>query len=469
MKKAIIYSRVSTEMQEEKDSLKFQIEKCRDYCKLHSLEVVKEISDVESGGKDDRKGFLELKNEVELRTFDILVVYESSRVSRNMLTMINFVLRLQENEIKFISISQPELNTTTPNGMLFFQIQSSLAEYERKQIASRVRSSNHQRAKSGLWLGGTVPLGYDNIDKHLKVNQEEALIVREMFECFLNYGSLSKVAKVFNRPVPSVRWILTNEIYIGKKKWGQKERNIMTGKVKINDVYKLYTGKHKAIISEETFEAVQKIIEMNKKKKIANSTSKAIFTGILRCTCGGKLYNATTKRKWKSQDRHTVYHYYKCVECRKNYPREEMESMLFDKIYSLPEMNELNNEGLDTSSIQVRIESLKKNLKSLDAKRKRAMKIYTNGLIDEEEVQGLLSEINTQIDETNSEINENLRLIEDQEKSKFNSDNIQMFKEVMSNLNTEDRLEAKKIIRLLFNKIEVVDFEREIYNFYLNF
>lgn len=456
-------------MQEEKDSLKYQIEKCKDYCRLHSLDVVKEISDVDSGGKDNRKGFLELQKEVELKSFDVLVVYESSRVSRIMLTMIKFVLRLQEKDIKFISISQPELNTTTPNGMLFFQIQSSLAEYERKQIASRVRSSNHQRAKSGLWLGGTVPLGYDNIDKHLEINEVEATIVRSIFECYLNYSSLTKVSKIFNKPVQSIRWILTNELYIGKKKWGQKEKNIMTGKVKVNDTYELYEGKHKAIVSEETFKAVQNMIAVNKQKKIANSTSKAIFTGILRCTCGGKMYNATTKRKWKSEDRHTTYHYYKCFDCRKNFPREEVESMLFDQIYLLPEMNELNDQSLDLESIDLRISNLEKSLKNLENKRKRVMKIYTNGLIEEEELKDLLSEINLQINEVNNEINENLKIIENQEINKLNNDNIEMFREVMSNLNVDDRLEAKKIIRLLFNKIEVIDFEKHKYNFYLNF
>ncbi len=469
MTRALIYSRVSTEMQEEKDSLKYQIEKCRDYCKFHSFTVVKEISDVDSGGKDNRKGFLELQNEVDLKTFDVLVVYESSRVSRTMLTMIKFVLKLQEKDIKFISISQPELNTTTPNGMLFFQIQSSLAEYERKQIASRVRSSNHQRAKSGSWLGGSVPIGYDNVDKQLVVNEREADIVRSMFECYLTYGTIAKVAKLFGRHHQSVRWILTNEVYIGKKKWGQKERNIMTGKVKINSEYELYDGKHEAIISEEVFEAAQAIINVNKNKKLANSSSQAIFTGILRCTCGGKTHNSSSSREWKTQKRVTSHHYYKCTECKKNYPREEVEKSLFEQIYSLPEMRELNDHNLDLKSINMRIENLRKTLKKLESKRKRLMKIYTNGLIEEDELKDLLEEVTLQSSETNKEIRDNLKIIEDEEVSRLNNENIETFKRVMANLDIGDRTEAKKIIRLLFNKIEIVDFKKKKYNFYLNF
>ena len=469
MKKIIVYARVSTEMQEEKDSLKYQIEKCRDFCDLHSYKIVKEISDVESGGNDDRKGFLELKHEVEMKSFDILVVYESSRVSRKMLTMVEFVLRLQEQNIKFISISQPELNTTTPTGMLFFQIQASLSEYERKQIASRTKSSNYQRAKNGKWLGGTVPIGYRNVEKKLLVDQEEAELVREIFDYFLLCGSLRSTARKFERHVQSIRWILTNEIYLGLKKWGQKEKNIMTGQIKVNEKYEVFDGEHDAIISNDTFEAVQRIIEINKGKKNKNSTSKAIFTGVLRCTCGGKLYNATTKRKWKREKRHTIYHYYKCYNCKKNYPREEMENTLFDKIYDLPEMGNLNDTQIDTSLYSDRIIKLNKKLGNLNKKRIRTLNLYTNEIINDLELKSLLEDINTEIEICTKHIEENRILIDNEESKKIKDDNLELFREVMKNLDIEDRNEAKKIIRLLFRKIELKNYEKKDYDFYLNF
>ena len=55
--------------------------------------------------------------------------------------MINFVNILQKQDIKFISIFQSELDTTTPTGTLFFNIQASLGDYEKKQISSRVKLS----------------------------------------------------------------------------------------------------------------------------------------------------------------------------------------------------------------------------------------------------------------------------------------------------------------------------------------
>jgi len=112
-------------MQEDRQSLHFQKEKCKDFCQLKGFDVCSIIEDVQSGADDDREGFIKLQKEIDKKSFDILVVYESSRISRKTITMLNFILELEKAGIKFISISQPELDTTTPTGMLFFQIQSS--------------------------------------------------------------------------------------------------------------------------------------------------------------------------------------------------------------------------------------------------------------------------------------------------------------------------------------------------------
>jgi hypothetical protein len=282
-------------------------------------------------------------------------------------------------------------------------------------------------------------------------------------------GSLRSTARRFERHIQSIRWILTNEIYLGLKKWGQKEKNIMTGQIKINKKYEVFDGEHDSIVSNDTFESVQRIIEINKGKKIKNSTSKAIFTGILRCTCGGKLYNATTKRKWKREKKYTIYHYYKCYNCKKNYPREEMESTLLDKIYDLPEMGTLNDTQIDTSLYSERIIKLNKKLGNLNKKRIRTLNIYTNELISESELKLLLADINTEIEICTKHIEENRILIDNEESKKIKDDNLELFREVMKNLDIEDRDEAKKIMRLLFRKIELKNYEKKDYDFYLNF
>ena len=103
--RAIIYARVSTTMQEDNESLKYQILKAQDYALLKGYNIKKVISDVESGGKDDRPGFIELLEEIQQKTFDVLIVFETSRISRSTRTLLNFVFELTKQDIKFISIS----------------------------------------------------------------------------------------------------------------------------------------------------------------------------------------------------------------------------------------------------------------------------------------------------------------------------------------------------------------------------
>ena len=223
--KALIYARVSTVMQEEGDSLVYQKKKCEDFCSVKGYEIYKILEDVESGANDDRSGFIELQNEIARKNFDVLVVFESSRISRKTLTMLNFVLSLEENGIKFTSISQPELDTTTPTGMLFFQIQSSLGEYERKQISSRVKSSKWQRIKDGLWQGGSIPLGYKKENNNIVVDEKGANEVKSIFFHYLSSHSLKQTSRAFNKPIGSIKWILENPFYLGKLTYGKKEKN----------------------------------------------------------------------------------------------------------------------------------------------------------------------------------------------------------------------------------------------------
>lgn len=229
-RRVIIYARVSTIMQEEKDSLEFQIKKCKEYCSLYDYEIVDVVTDVESGWHDDREGFLKLKKLITHNVFDLLLVYETSRISRKMVTLLSFINELMANKIGFLAISQKDIDTSTDIGMLIFQIISSLAEYERKLISARVKSSKLARAKAGKWQGGTKPLGYDIVNKKLIPNAIEAITIRKMFQYYIETQSLAKTAKKFDRKMASIRWILTNPLYIGKLKWGQKEKDPITGK-----------------------------------------------------------------------------------------------------------------------------------------------------------------------------------------------------------------------------------------------
>lgn len=453
MLKGILYCRVSTEMQEEKESLKYQIEKGKSYSKSQNIELTKIITDVESGGRDDRDGFLELQKDIKARTFDVLIVYEASRISRKMITMIQFVLELQEKDIKFISISQPDLNTTTATGMLFFQIQASLAEYERKQISIRVKSGKYERAKVGMFTGGTAPLGYDVIDKKLVPNKD-AELVNDIFYYYISCQSMAKTGKKFNRNNESIRWILKNETYIGKKKWGQKEKNLMTHKQETKLDYEIFDGEHEGIIPEEVFEKVQVILKLNTRRRIEFSTSGALFAGLVTCVCGNKMYNSTLRNAKKN------YHYYQCDNkcCKLKIPRKKLETKLLKQIYALKELKDLNNTaGLKTSNYELEIERLKVKISKSKNKRKRITRSYASGLIEDDDFADLVKEIKNDIVIYENEMNELEEIKANEKNLATRNDNLELFIDVMENLEPEDINDAKKIMRFIINRIELRD------------
>ncbi len=452
MRKVIIYARVSTIMQDERDSLEYQIKKCKAYCKTQNLDCIKIIKDVESGGKDERSGFLELQEELSKGKLYAIVVYETSRISRITRTLINFVHELEKKEIKFISISQPELNTTSPTGMLFFNIQASLAEYERKQISSRVKSNMYQRAKEGKWLGGVAPLGYTVKDKKLIINDIEAEVVRDIFNSYIENSSMNSVAKKYAKPVGSIKWILKNPVYIGKKTYGKKERNISTGITKIKENWELFEGEHEAIIEEDIFLEVNKLLEFNK-KRILNTRGARIklFTSLIYCECGGKYHSTTSK----SANGNT-YYYYKCTFCKKKFSAKPFEKVMLNLISNFSGLSKLNEiEYSLFDSYKEKEKYLKKNLFLLQKAKDKLIKVYTNEVITEEEFNSNIKETKENINKVLREIKENERLINNANTKQTKIDNVKLFKEIMSNLNMDDREEAKKIFRLMIDKIVI--------------
>ena len=441
--KAIIYARVSTEMQEEGRSLEFQIRKCEDFCKMSGYKLKEVIQDVESGGNDNREGFLKLQQEIKKKSFDVLVVYESSRISRITLTMLNFVLELQKSNIKFVSISQSEINTTTPTGMLFFQIFAILADYERKQISMRVKSNKWARAKAGIWQGGNIPIGYKK-DEHnnIVIDPETSEDVISIFNTYLNTKSISETASIFNRNISSIKWILQNEFYIGNLMYGRKENNINTGEVKINKEITIFKGNHQALISEDLFREVQR--QMLFKQRVIRKEGKFLFTGILECTCGGKMFKNGVN--------------YRCDKCKKAISRNKAEKFITHKLLNLKEL-EFLNEKPNLEKHKKDRENIDKQIKKIDKERTKYLELFAKELINEFELNDKLEELKNRKRVFEDSLNDIDRIIKDKTISEEKLDNIKILKEVLENMDETDRYNLFLMFRMLIKRVKIKKYQ----------
>lgn len=219
MKKAVIYARVSSLSQEENTSLEMQIEKARSYASTYDFHINEVFQDVSTGGNMDRRGFKSMMEYIETYAIDAIIVYKLDRLHRSLQNLLNHKEELENKGISIVSVSE-QIDTTTAQGKLFFNIIGSFSEFEKDIINERTSSGKREKVSKGLFTAGKIPFGY-RIEKNevLLVVEAEAENVKRMFELKKEGKSVRKIAvevlgdvKKYGR----VNYILKNPAYIGK-------------------------------------------------------------------------------------------------------------------------------------------------------------------------------------------------------------------------------------------------------------
>jgi DNA invertase Pin-like site-specific DNA recombinase len=144
-RKAVIYSRVSTNEQ----TVENQLRVLREVAEKRGLEVVREISDEGiSGakGRNERPGFDELIKGSVKNEWDIILVWDVSRLGRSLQHLVSFLEDIQSANCDMY-IHQSGIDTSTPSGKMMFGMLSVFSEFERSMIRERV-IAGQQRAKS---------------------------------------------------------------------------------------------------------------------------------------------------------------------------------------------------------------------------------------------------------------------------------------------------------------------------------
>src|SRR5260370_11239213 len=119
---------------------------------------------------------------------DVVVVYKVERLTRSLTDLGKMVEVCDARGVSFVAVTQ-QFNTTTSMGRLTLNVLLSFAQFEREVTGERIRDKIAASKQKGMWMGGLVPLGYDVVERRLKVNQSEAEPVRGTFRQYLELGS----------------------------------------------------------------------------------------------------------------------------------------------------------------------------------------------------------------------------------------------------------------------------------------
>ena len=168
--KAVIYSRVSTNDQTVDNQLKI----IREVAETRGLEVVQEISDEGiSGakGRDEREGFNELIKGSIQKEWDIILVWDVSRLGRSLQHLVSFLDDIHSAKCD-LYIHQSGLDTSTASGKMMFQMIGVFSEFERSMIRERVIAGQQRAKAEGKHIGRktNVNEGTLNAVKHLREN-----------------------------------------------------------------------------------------------------------------------------------------------------------------------------------------------------------------------------------------------------------------------------------------------------------
>jgi site-specific DNA recombinase len=390
-----IYVRVSTEEQvQEGFSIRAQEQKLKDFARIKEWSIYNVYIDEGISGKNitERPAINRMIEDIEKGTVKNVLVFKIDRLTRSTSDLIHLVDLFNEHDCAFNSLME-SIDTLTPSGRMFLKIIGIFAEFERENIAERVKLGRERKVKEGYTLCSThASYGYDreNGQKIQTVNKKEAEVVREIFDMFVNRNmslnsitkelSLRRIPTKLNAPTwcrKNVRNILQNCNYIGKVRHFLDEAN-----------YYEVNGLHEPIISNELFIMAKHLLSRHNVTTVTKKPREEnYFLGVLYCgICGKRL--TTHNRDIKLKDGTKNYHgSYRCVDkftvCKSGEIKHNKVEAVFNEFISTFNMVNNTDDEKQTEATRLKeISDINGKLTELSDKEKEIMNFYVENEID---------------------------------------------------------------------------------------
>jgi site-specific DNA recombinase len=378
--KACIYARVSSEKQVDKDlSIKAQVKELKKYAAANRHSIVNIFVDEAKSAKTaNRPAFQDMIGQVRQKNppFELILVWKLSRFARKREDSIIYKSLLRKKGIQVVSIN--EQIDDTPAGKMLEGILEVVDEFYSNNLASDTMRGMKENASRGFYNGGIVPLGYrskkvtvgTNTKSRFEIDPASSRVIKDIFDMYIKGKGAKDIAMKLNRECPNLsRWsknrilyILRNETYTGTFVWNRNSS------VNDNEVIRV-KGSHPAIIPEEDFAKVQKMI-YSRRPKITNPKvlkTENILNGLIYCGSCKKAFSSNSAKSGN-------FHYYLCSTKSKSGKSQcSQKSLNVDKFDSFI-IKVIKDRILTEENVRELIFIIKEELESLKEK-------YTSDLI----------------------------------------------------------------------------------------
>jgi site-specific DNA recombinase len=340
--RAALYVRVSTDRQQQAQTIEQQVAQLQSYVAAHEGWTVREEhifrDDGRSGARLDRPGLDALRDHAARAAFDLVVICSPDRLARNFVHQMVVLEELERRGVRVVFCDRPL--SDDPHEQLVTQIRGAVAEYERTLIADRMRRGRLARLRSGQLLPWTrAPYGYRLHPERprdpaaVQVDPVAAVVVQELFAAYAAGGvtlhalaaglTARRVPTPTGKPIwraSTVRQLLTNPAYKGQAASGRLRttparrrksaleavgRGIST---RVHPPEEWITVPVPALVSAEQFDLVARRLATNQQGARRSTTHPYLLRGLVSCgvcrlSCSGVTRTATDTR----------YRYYRCL------------------------------------------------------------------------------------------------------------------------------------------------------------
>jgi site-specific DNA recombinase len=409
MTRTCLYTRISTDEENQPTSLASQHERLEAFCKVQEdWRIVAHHEDRATGAKLERPGLQAALDLARQGRIDQLLVYRIDRLSRKVRQLAGIAEELDNLGVILRSATEP-FDTGSAAGRMMLQMLGVFAEFEHATIVDRVTSGIERRAREGRWPNGRIPFGYErNERKELVPDERTAPVIRRIFKWYaagrLGAAAIARRLDSEHAPAPPrgwqpavVLWILANRAYVGRVHWREQT----------------FPGIHEPLTDQDTFERAQALLKERGEDWSLRASNRADFllSGLVRC---GRCRRAYVGMSAKGNG--GTYHYYACSGRQKlgrkgcdgeRLPKDKLEAAILDQITGLYRHGGLIRDAIEQAAASSEIDraqlteqraSLAKEIIRAERAIERYQDAFENGALDPARFKERLSALDTRVD-----------------------------------------------------------------------
>lgn len=411
--KYLVYARVSSDKDSQKDSLENQIDICRYWLEQNGFEWnnASILKDEDKSGTLflERTALQLILEKARNREIEMVVFKSIHRLARDLKDALEIKEVLVAHGVRVVTIEEDYDSYKEGKNDMKFEMHSLFASQYPKTLSVSVSSALASKVRKGHHIG-RIPYGYNRVNHKLEINEKEAKVVRQIFKWYNNDGyGFKKITHLLNdllkegkigRPRNGGHWQLTtiqsiikNPTFAGtfilnrytQVKIDGKQKRIENPKEK----WQIFVDQHPAIVSKEEWRKANNKEVVNKKRKITpwNELRELMICG----RCGSNMIIMQSWKRKKDGSK-TRWRYAKCsayrragsAGCVNHVPitYEELRGFIIQQLLKKGETVDMNfNQGVFNRKKRER-ENLKKALIDLKDKHESLLDIYLDEIID---------------------------------------------------------------------------------------